>query len=196
MRRNGVEVDQRFRVPQRDRRLVGLVGGLRPGANRIAARAAGAKRAAELTLFNSPDHRAALLGAPPVALHLHDRGRRPRPAAPTPTARLRPRSNTATARPTAASSRSPTRTPGPADLAQTTTRDGRTVDYVVRIESGVINRAIYRWAVLAPGGVTGRGLEPAPRLQLRRRLRRRLPAGQRGDRHGARRPPALARATR
>ncbi|MGZ8667585.1 MAG: DUF6351 family protein, partial [Solirubrobacterales bacterium] len=45
----------------------------------------------------------------------------------------------------------------PADLAQTTTRDGRTVDYVVRVESGVIDRSIYRWAVLAPGGVTADG---------------------------------------
>ncbi len=45
----------------------------------------------------------------------------------------------------------------PADLAQTTTRDGETVDYVVRLESGVIDRSIYRWAVLAPGGVTADG---------------------------------------
>ena len=45
----------------------------------------------------------------------------------------------------------------PADLAQTTTRDGETVDYVVRMESGTINRAVYRWAVLAAGGETGNG---------------------------------------
>ena len=45
----------------------------------------------------------------------------------------------------------------PADLAQTTTRDGATVDYVVRVESGVINRSVYRWAVLAPGGVVAEG---------------------------------------
>jgi hypothetical protein len=45
----------------------------------------------------------------------------------------------------------------PADLAQTTTRDGTTVDFVVRVESGVIDRSIYRWAVLAPGGVTADG---------------------------------------
>ncbi len=45
----------------------------------------------------------------------------------------------------------------PADLTQTTTREGRTVDYVVRVESGVIDRSIYRWAVLAPGGVTADG---------------------------------------
>jgi hypothetical protein len=36
----------------------------------------------------------------------------------------------------------------PADLATTTTIDGKTVPYVVRVESGVINRSIYRIAVL------------------------------------------------
>lgn len=36
----------------------------------------------------------------------------------------------------------------PADLATATTIDGRTVPYIVRVESGVINRSIYRLAVL------------------------------------------------
>jgi hypothetical protein len=36
----------------------------------------------------------------------------------------------------------------PADLAQTTTSTGLTVDYVVRVETGTINRAIYQIAVL------------------------------------------------
>ncbi len=37
----------------------------------------------------------------------------------------------------------------PADLAQTTLLDGRTVDYVVRRERGTINRFIYSFAMLA-----------------------------------------------
>jgi Tannase-like family of unknown function (DUF6351) len=45
----------------------------------------------------------------------------------------------------------------PADLVQTTTRSGETVDYVVRLESGVINRSVYHWAVLAAGGEVGNG---------------------------------------
>ncbi len=48
----------------------------------------------------------------------------------------------------------------PADLATTTTIDGRTVPYIVRVESGVINRSIYRLAVLddpATNGVAGEG---------------------------------------
>jgi uncharacterized tannase-like protein DUF6351 len=36
----------------------------------------------------------------------------------------------------------------PADLARTTTLDGRTVDYVVRIEKGVIDRGVYEIAAL------------------------------------------------
>jgi len=36
----------------------------------------------------------------------------------------------------------------PADLAITTTSDGRTVPYIVRLETGVINRSIYEYAVL------------------------------------------------
>ena len=39
----------------------------------------------------------------------------------------------------------------PVDLAQTTTTDGKTVPYVVRVESGTINRAIYRIAMLDNG---------------------------------------------
>ncbi len=44
-------------------------------------------------------------------------------------------------------------TPGqdrPADMARTTTLEGRTVDYVVRWERGTINRFIYSIAMLAP----------------------------------------------
>lgn len=36
----------------------------------------------------------------------------------------------------------------PADVAQTTTSEGKTAPYIVRVESGVINRAIYRIAIL------------------------------------------------
>ncbi|MHB8377980.1 MAG: DUF6351 family protein [Dehalococcoidia bacterium] len=40
----------------------------------------------------------------------------------------------------------------PADLAQTTLLDGRTVDYIVRQERGTIDRFLYRIAMLAPFG--------------------------------------------
>ncbi len=40
--------------------------------------------------------------------------------------------------------------PPPADLAQTTTLDGQTVDFIVRWERGTINRFIYSIAMLSP----------------------------------------------
>ncbi len=40
--------------------------------------------------------------------------------------------------------------PTPGDLAQTTTMDGETVDYIVRWERGTINRFIYSIAMLSP----------------------------------------------
>lgn len=52
------------------------------------------------------------------------------------------------------------KTARPSDLATTTTIDGRSVPYIVRVESGVINRSIYRIAMLddpASAGITGDG---------------------------------------
>jgi hypothetical protein len=40
--------------------------------------------------------------------------------------------------------------PPPSDLAQTTTMDGNTVDYIIRWERGTINRFIYSIAMLSP----------------------------------------------
>src|SRR5215211_6295665 len=40
--------------------------------------------------------------------------------------------------------------PRPANMAQTTLSDGRTVDYIVRRERGTINRFIYSFAMLVP----------------------------------------------
>ena len=40
----------------------------------------------------------------------------------------------------------------PADLATTTTMDGRTVDYVVRRERGTVNRFVYAFTMLVPFG--------------------------------------------
>ncbi|MGA7270394.1 MAG: DUF6351 family protein, partial [Acidimicrobiia bacterium] len=42
--------------------------------------------------------------------------------------------------------------PRPGDMAETTTLDGDTVDYIVRWERGTIDRFIYSIAVLSPGG--------------------------------------------
>ena len=77
--------------------------------------------------------------------------------------------------------------PLPADVATTTTLDGRTVPFVVRRERGTINRFIYSLAMLAdPAAARDRhvALEPAARLLLRRRR------GDRPQPGHARRPRA------
>src|ERR1700690_490740 len=43
----------------------------------------------------------------------------------------------------------PAGAPRPSDLAQTTTSEGKTVPYIVRVETGTIDRAIYQTAVLS-----------------------------------------------
>ena len=58
----------------------------------------------------------------------------------------------------------------PADMATTTTLDGRTVDFVVRRERGTINRFLYSYAMLAPGArPPTRRCGTAAGLRLRRR---------------------------
>jgi hypothetical protein len=53
--------------------------------------------------------------------------------------------------------------PRPADLARTTTSDGRAVPYIVRVESGTINRGVYRIAILDDPGPSGSGAwRPGP----------------------------------
>jgi hypothetical protein len=156
VRRNGADVTKAFEFHRADRQLVGLVDGLKPKQNRIAALAKGSKRAVEVTVYDRPitgplfsgPHQfpfvcttdSAGLGAPTDSDC----------SAPT-TVEYRYRSTGGGFKPLADPA---TR---PADLAQTTTRDGRSVDYVVRVESGTINRGIYRFAVLAPGGVPADG---------------------------------------
>ena len=152
--RNGRNVTGRFAPAAGDRRrLTGLVGGLRRGANLVIA-SAGGKKSARLTLFSSPQTGPILSGPhqSPFICTTEDAGlgaaTDPNCSAPT-RVEYRYRSTDGTFKPLAdPASR-------PADLAQTTTRDGQTVDYVVRVESGVINRSIYRWSILAPGGEVG-----------------------------------------
>ena len=93
----------------------------------------------------------------------------------------------------------PDGTPVPADAA-TVTVDGTTVPYVVRTESGVIDRAVYWISILDPtpgrGRVRRRRVERPARVPLRRRVRPELRPGVHArDRHDERRA-ARARATR
>jgi Tannase-like family of unknown function (DUF6351) len=50
----------------------------------------------------------------------------------------------------------------PMDVAEATTRDGRRVPYVVRVESGTINRAVYRIAILDDPQAASSPWKPGP----------------------------------
>jgi hypothetical protein len=159
VRRNGVDVTSSFNPDaQNPRRLLGVVQGMRNGSNRISAlvKGKGQRGPAELNLFNSPISGPIFSGPhqqPYFCTTVSNGLGSPTDAdcsAPT-AVEYRYRSTGGSFKPLADP------TSRPADLAQTTTRTGQTVDYVVRIESGVINRAVYRFAVLAAGGQTGNG---------------------------------------
>lgn len=166
VRRNGTVVTSSFKAdPGNSQRLIGLVTGLRNGSNVVSAWAGtDAINPARHDMFNSPRigplfsgpqqspyycTTAALGAGPPTDANC---------SAPT-TVSYSYKSTNGTFKPLAdPNSR-------PSDLAQTTTRTGQTVDYVVRVEQGTINRAVYQWAVLASDGVTGSKCQASTRIK-------------------------------
>lgn len=157
IRRNGAGVTSRFSPSSHNpRRLIGLVSGLRSGGNVISAWAPGLNRAATLNLFNTGIKGPVFSGPhqSPFYCRTEDNGLGPATdadcSAPT-KVEYRYRATDSTFKPL------PDPAVRPADMVQTTTSGGQTVDYVIRIQSGVINRSVYRWAILAPGGNVGTG---------------------------------------
>jgi len=148
IRLNGRDVSGQF-ARRADGRFVGLVAGLRVGRNEVRARARHGV-GARLTLTNHPTGGPVFSGpqVQPWDCNLH-------PAQTGLGAPVDAQCNT----PTVISYRyMPVGRGGfrpydpadpPADVASTTTDAGRTVPYVVRIETGVQDRGIYRVAVLS-----------------------------------------------
>src|SRR5882672_7777077 len=149
VRLNGADVTSAFLPDASGDALVGLVAGLRNGDNLITAAARRASRTARLEVRNSPSS-GPVFGGPhqsPWICETAAPGLGPPPAsgpcvAPTIYEWFYRASNN-TFKPLTSLSR-----PFPSDLVQTTTIDGRTVDYIVRVESGTINESIYRIAIL------------------------------------------------
>ncbi|MFN8152078.1 MAG: DUF6351 family protein [Solirubrobacterales bacterium] len=151
VRLNGADVTSRFSDQAGSGRLVGLVDGLSQGQNELTAYAKGLKRPASLQLYDSPISGPLFSGPQqsPFFCRTIEAGLgAPTDANCSASAQVNYvyRTNGGDFEPLADPSAMP------ADGVQTTTRDGRTVDYVVRIETGVIDRSVYRWATLAPGG--------------------------------------------
>ncbi len=149
---DGIDVTSTF-LEQPDGSLLGLVEGMSAGRHQIVARANGkgrgkpAGRSARLNVVNHPITGGLFSGPQQQPFFCETTAFGLGPAldaacsAPT-RVTYRYRTTAATFAPLADP------TARPADLAQTTTLDGRTVDYIVRVEQGTINRAVYETAAL------------------------------------------------
>lgn len=147
-----------FRVNGERKSLVGLVDGLADGRNTIVAKAG--SQTARLELTNHPGTGPILSGEhlkPFVCKTLEAGLGEPldadcsanakieyfyKSSAPPAPGAGRGRGAASTFKPLDSAA------PRPDDIAQTTTSAGATVPYIVRVESGTINRAIYRIAIL------------------------------------------------
>lgn len=141
---NGAPAQVARREVGADGELTALIGGLRPGRNRISARWGAAR--ADLAVFDHPLSGPVFPGTRIRLLSCMTEESGLGPAqdrdcsAPTRIAYFY-RSTAGVFKPL------PSRDARPADLASVT-RDGTLTPYIVRVESGVVDRSIYRIAVL------------------------------------------------
>ena len=164
---NGRERTKAFRPGRAPGTLLGRVEGLKPGKNTLEAREGGKR--ARLELVNSPMTEPCSPGGGKLRSFATPRRRDwARPSMRTAAPGLR--SITSISRQTEQTASGADVTPGgmrgfkkldpvafkPADLAKTTTSEGKTVNYIIRREMGTINRAIYSIAFLHEPG------EPLP----------------------------------
>jgi hypothetical protein len=153
---NGRDVTGAFRPGQVSGALVGLVEGLQLGRNTLAVSSTGRGRApaAKLELVNYPNtgpifsgpHQTPFICETATFVLPVTGGTLGLPLDANCSAATRVnyvyRSTDGTLKAL------PNPTVRPADLAQTTTTQGNTVNYIVRVETGTINRAIYQMAIL------------------------------------------------
>jgi hypothetical protein len=171
---NGQTATTSWRVNEARRAVVGLVEGLRLGANTIEARQGG--RTAKLAVTNYPIEGPIVSGEhlKPFVCNTAQSGLGD-PLDANCTAATKVgwfyRSNAAAPTTPAAAAIGIDRAfkpldpaaPRPADIATTTTSAGTAVPYIVRVESGTINRAIYRIAILDdPSRTAGAASTPGP----------------------------------
>jgi len=176
VRANGKDVSGAFKPAPGSKGLVGLVSGLNIGSNSVQASMRGSKATAQLTVINHPisgpvlysphqtpfacETEAVSLGAPLDAdcsanTKVDYFYRSSAPVADTQGGDLAAADNAnGFGGNRAANPFKPLdpNAPRPADIAMTTTTEGKTVPYIVRREMGTINRAIYSIAFLHEPG--------------------------------------------
>jgi hypothetical protein len=148
---DGRDVTEAFAAdPRADRRLLGLVEGLPLGESTISVRTTGrghGRPTAELTVVNHPITGPVFSGPhqQPFLCQTESFGLGPAlddDCSAATTVEYVYRTTGGTFEPFDPDA------PPPADLAQATTTEGDTVDYIVRLETGTINRAVYQIAML------------------------------------------------
>jgi hypothetical protein len=147
---NGGDVTGAFRTADTGRALVGLVTGLRDGDNvlRAAAKTANPSVNARLDVRNFPIYGPIFSGPHQVPWICETEASGLGPALDE-HCTVAPRYEWFYRTTAGAFQPLPRLTPPfPADLAQTTTIDGHTVNYIVRVESGTIDQSIYRIAII------------------------------------------------
>src|SRR5688500_16531054 len=153
---NGKDITARFTLDAATGEYRGVVEGLALGANRIIATTKSPRAEAGLSITNHPISGPILSGPhlAPYECSTEASGLGPaldaNCSAPRKVWHLyRSTDNTFKTLPNREG-------PRPADLATTTTSDGKTVPYIVRVDSGTINRAIYQIAILDEPGAWNR----------------------------------------
>ncbi len=154
---NGTDGTEAFRADADGHRLVGIVGGLSHGANEVSVTVAGDASGASLEIVNHPAEGPVFSG-PHEQPFVCETDAFELPSGETLGAPLDEHCSVARrvdyAYRAADGTLKPLADPGalPADAATATTLTGAEVPYVVRIETGTVNRAVYQIAMLhAPG---------------------------------------------
>jgi hypothetical protein len=154
---NGADVTASFRPDEEGHALVGLVTGLREGENVLSANAetSGPPFKARLKVHSSPAY-GPIFSGPHQSPWICQTLESGLGAAPESGPCVAPTRYDWFYRTTAGQFAPYDPANPPTNLAQTTTIDGETVDYIVRVESGTINQSIYRIAIIDdPANPTG-----------------------------------------
>src|SRR5688572_9825301 len=143
---NGKDMMPRLSLDTASGEYRGVIDGLAVGTNRVIAKIERPRNEASLTITNHPITGPILSGPHLTPFECSTEASGLGPAldancsAPSKTSRFY--------RTTANAFKPFDPTAPPADVATTTTTDGKSVPYIVRVDSGVINRAIYQLAIL------------------------------------------------
>lgn len=152
VRRNGQDVSNALRPDPAQHALIGLVRGLRPGQNTLEVFTGSAQPAALLSVSNYPSSGPIFSGPQEQPFICQTQGFRlpdgSTLGAPLDADCAIKTVTTYVYKPSGASDFKPWPATRPTDIATTTTTTGQRVPYIVRVETGTVNRAIYQFAIL------------------------------------------------